>query len=127
MTSRAPHSFGLMQRLDGHPVRDEVQEVVEHLGHIFNMKRGYASFLPDLGLSISDNMWSSRPMVSLANHIREQIERFEPRLRDARVAPESIEDHLCPTFRVHGCIGTASVRLLLSLHTVYCSVHVMEE
>lgn len=124
---RAASYFGLLQRLDGRPVTDEVQEVVQHLQHLLNMKRDYASFLPELGLSISDAMWSARPMVSLARHIREQIDRFEPRLRDVRIEPESIDDHTCPSFRIHGTVGTARVRLLLSLHTVYCSVHVVEE
>jgi predicted component of type VI protein secretion system len=124
---RAASYFGLLQRIDGRPVADEVQEIVQHLQHLLNMKRDYASFLPDLGLSISDAMWSARPMVSLALHIRNQIERFEPRLHDVRIEPEAIDDHTCPSFRIYGKIGTASVRLLLSLHTVYCSVHVTEE
>jgi predicted component of type VI protein secretion system len=124
---RVASYFGLLQRIDGNPVKDEIDEVVQHLTHLLNMKRDYASFLPDLGLSISDAMWSARPMVSLAKHIRDQIERFEPRLSEVRIEPEAIDDHHCPTFRVHGKIGTASVRLLLSLHTVYCSVQVTEE
>jgi predicted component of type VI protein secretion system len=125
--ARAPHCYGLLQRLDGRPVSDEVQEVVWHLGHLLNMKREYASFLPELGLSISDAMWSTRPMITLAAHIREQIALFEPRLQNVRIEPDAIDDHLCPSFRVHGTIGATAVRLMLSLHTVYCSVQVMEE
>jgi predicted component of type VI protein secretion system len=124
---RAANHYGLLQRIDGRPVADEVQDVVEHLGHLLNVKRDYGSFVDGMGLSISDTMWSARPMVSLAGHIREQIERFEPRLRDVRIEPDAIDDHMCPSFRIYGTIGTASVRLSLSLHTVYCSVHVTQE
>jgi predicted component of type VI protein secretion system len=119
--------FGLLQRVDGHPSADLVQDVIQHLGNLLNVKRGYGSFRPDLGLSISDTMWSARPLAELATHIRTQIERFEPRLRNPRVEPGVIDDHLCPSFRVHGSIGNASVILVLSLHTVYCSVHVTQE
>jgi len=125
--ARAPHHFGLLQRVDGHPVRDEVQEIVQHLQHLLNMKREYGSFIPDIGLSISDTMWSARPMVALAAHLREQITQFEPRLKDVRIEPEPVDDHLCPSFRIHGQVGDSSVRMLLSMHTVYCHVEVTEE
>jgi predicted component of type VI protein secretion system len=125
--ARAAAHYGLLQRIDGKPVADEVQCVVEHLGHLFNVKREYGSVLPELGLDISDAMWSARPMVSLANHVREQILKFEPRLREPQIEPDAIDDHLCPSFRIYGKIGSASVRLTLSLHTVYCSVQVTQE
>lgn len=125
--ARAASQYGFLQRLDARPVRDEVEDVVAHLGLLLNVKRDYGSFLPQLGLSISDAMWSARPMASLAAHIREQIETFEPRLRDLKIEPEVTDDHLCPLFRVHGRIGTARVTLLLSLHTVHCTVHVTTE
>jgi predicted component of type VI protein secretion system len=125
--ARAPGHFGLLHRIDGRPVTDEVEEVVQHLGHLLNLKRGYGSFMTDIGLSISDAMWSARPMLTLAQHIREQIAQFEPRLADVQIEPASIDDHYCPCFRVYGTIGSARVRLLLSLHTVYCTVQVQED
>jgi predicted component of type VI protein secretion system len=124
---RAPNHFGLLQRLDGHVVAGEVEDVVEHLGHLLNCKRDYSSFISGLGLSISDQMWSARPMNSLAVHIREQIARFEPRLSDVRIEPDSVDDPFCPSFRIYGTIGRSAVRLSLSLHTVYCKVVVSTE
>jgi hypothetical protein len=124
---RAAYQFGLLSRIDARPAADEVQDVVDHLGHLLNMKKDYGSFVAGLGLAISDAMWSARPMVSLAAHIREQIEKFEPRLRDPRIEPEAIDDHFCPSFRIYGKIGQSSVRLTLSLHTVYCSVQVTQD
>jgi type VI secretion system protein len=124
---RAPHHFGLLQRVDGRPVRDEVQEIVQHLTHVFNMKREYGSFLPDLGLAISDTMWSARPMVALAAHLREQIVRFEPRLKQVSVEPAPSEDQLCPCFRIRGQVGDSAVRMFLSMHTVYCHVEIKED
>lgn len=120
-------NFGLLQRVDGRPVADVVEDVVQHLGHLLNVKQKYGSFLPTLGLAISDLMWSKRPMLDLAAHIREQIVLYEPRLRNPRVTPGQADEQLCPTFRILGRIGDSDVRLLLSLHTVYCSVHVTQE
>ena len=125
--ARAPHHFGLLQRVDGHPVRDEVQEIIQHLQHLLNMKREYGSFVPDIGLSINDLMWNARPMVALAAHLREQITQFEPRLKDPRVEPQPIDDHMCPSFRIYGRVGDSSVRMHLSMHTVYCHVEVTED
>ena len=125
--ARAPHHFGLLQRVDGRPVKDEVTEIVQHLQHLLNMRREYGSFIPEMGLSITDTMWSARPMVALAGHLRDQFERYEPRLKDVRIEPEPIDDHLCPHFRIYGQIGDASVRMLLSMHTVYCHVEVIED
>ena len=125
--ARTPHHFGLLQRIDGHPVRDEVQEIIEHLTHLFNTRRGYGSFLPDLGLSISDVMWGARPAVALAAHVREQITRFEPRLARVAVEPLPTDDHLCPCFRILGQIGGSTVRMRLSMHTIYCHAEVKED
>jgi predicted component of type VI protein secretion system len=125
--SRAPRHFGLLQRVDGRPVKDEVSEIIQHLQHLLNIRRGYGSFMPDIGLSITDDMWSARPMVELAGHLREQIARFEPRLEDVRIEPEPLDDHLCPAFRIHCRLGDRSLGMLLSMHTVYCHVEVTEE
>jgi predicted component of type VI protein secretion system len=126
--ARAPHHYGLLQRIDRHPVRDEVQEIISHLTNLFNMKREYCSpFVPDLGLSISDAMWNARPLLALAAHVREQIARYEPRLKHASVETAPSDDHLCPCFRIHGQVGTSSVRLFLSMHTVYCHVEISED
>jgi predicted component of type VI protein secretion system len=125
--ARAPSHFGLLQRVDGHPVRDELQEIMQHLTHLFNSKRGYGSFLPDLGLAVSDIMWTARPMVALAAHVREQIARFEPRLKNAAVEPAPSDDHLCPCFWIQGDVSGSAVRLLLSMHTIYCHAEVKED
>lgn len=125
--ARAPHHFGLLQRVGGQPVRDELEEIMQHLVQLFNTRRGYGSFLPDFGLSISDIMWSARPMVALAAHVREQIARFEPRLKNAAVEAAPSEDHLCPCFWIHGRVGDSVVRLLLSMHTIYCHAEVKED
>jgi predicted component of type VI protein secretion system len=125
--ARANGLYGLLQRVDGHPAVDMVQDVVQHLEHLLNMKREYGSFIPGLGLSISDTMWSSRPMHDLAVHIREQILQFEPRLRNPTIEPAPFDEHHCPAFTVQGQIGTSTVRLALSLHTVYCSVQVTQD
>jgi predicted component of type VI protein secretion system len=125
--ARANALYGLLQRVDRKPAADVVQDVVQHLQHLLNMKRDYGSFLPGLGLSISDTMWSARPMRDLANHIREQIETFEPRLHDPTIEPAPFDEHHCPAFTVQGRIGSSIVRLTLSLHTVYCSVQVTQD
>lgn len=125
--SRAPRHYGLLQRVDGRPMKDEVSEIIQHLQHLLNIRRGYGSFMPDIGLSITDDMWSARPMVQLASHVREQIARFEPRLEDVRIEPAPLDDHLCPSFRIHCQLGDSSLCMLLSMHTVYCHVEVIEE
>jgi predicted component of type VI protein secretion system len=91
MAGRAPHHFGLLQRVDGRPVKDELSEIIQHLQHLFNMRRGYGSFMAEIGLSITDDMWSARPMVALAGHLHEQIALFEPRLQDVRIEPEPVD------------------------------------
>jgi predicted component of type VI protein secretion system len=125
--ARPANRASLFQRIEGRNTGDQVQQVVEHLQNLLNSKQQYASFREDFGLSISDAMWNARPMQSLAAHIRDQILAFEPRLRDVEIEPDSFDEHMCPSFRIYGTIGTSSVRLILSLHTVYCSVHVTEE
>jgi predicted component of type VI protein secretion system len=125
--ARMPHHFGLLQRVDGHPVRDELDDIMQHLTHLFNSRRGYGSFLPDLGLSISDIMWTARPMQAMAAHVRDQIVRFEPRLKGVGVEPAPTDDHLCPCFWIHGQVGRSIVRLRLSMHTIYCHAEVKED
>jgi predicted component of type VI protein secretion system len=125
--ARANALCGLLQRVDGKPVADLVQDVLQHLDNLLNMKRDYGSFVPGLGLSISDTMWSVRPMRDLADHIRGQIEAFEPRMRNPTVEPAPFDEDNSPVFRVRGRIGTSTVQLTLSLHTVYCSVHVTQD
>jgi predicted component of type VI protein secretion system len=125
---RAPtRAFGLLGRVEGKPSVNMIDDVVDNLTRLLNAKQGYASFRQELGLGISDLLWAQRPMIQLAAHIREQIVQFEPRLRHPHIEPEPVEDHFCPSFRIHGLIGAAEVRMVLSLHTVYCSVHVTRE
>jgi hypothetical protein len=118
------YAFGLLERIDGHPVDGELEDVIGHLEHLLNTKKDYGSFLDGFGLEITDWMWAANPMVALGDHLGEVIKRFEPRVKELRIEPLDKDEERCPVFRLHGVVGAIAVRLRIWLHTPHCTVRV---
>jgi type VI secretion system protein len=69
------------------PSDRQARSVVDHLGYLFNTRRGSLAHLPDYGLPDVAEVYRDMPdsVEPLQNAIREVVERFEPRLRRVRV------------------------------------------
>jgi type VI secretion system protein len=71
------------------PAERRARSVVDHLGYLFNTRRGSLPHVPEYGLPDVAEVYRDMPdsVEPLQNAIREVIERFEPRLRRVRVEP----------------------------------------
>ncbi|MBS0558685.1 MAG: type VI secretion system baseplate subunit TssE [Proteobacteria bacterium] len=69
-----------------------LDDVLSHLEELFNVRQGSAPIRPDYGMVDINDMIHRFPdaIDALCDEIRDQIENFEPRLRD--VAVRSIPD-----------------------------------
>lgn len=118
------YAFGLLQRVDGHPLQSDLEDVINHLEHLLNTKKDYGSFLDGYGLEITDWMWAADPLVALGEHLCEVIARYEPRVHAPRIEPLEKDEERCPVFRLHGQVGEHIVTFRILLHTPHCSVRV---
>jgi type VI secretion system protein len=71
------------------PAELQARSVVDHLGYLFNTRRGSLPHLPEYGLPDVAEVYRDMPdsVEPLQNAIREVVERYEPRLRRVRVEP----------------------------------------
>jgi type VI secretion system protein len=77
------------------PAERRVRSVVDHLGYLFNTRRGSLPHLPDYGLPDVAEVYRDMPDSAepLRAAIREVVERYEPRLRRVRVEAARTDPH----------------------------------
>ena len=60
---------------------DNVQDIVENLRSVLTTKRECGHFLPEFGLTETGYRTGEEMVVSLSQELRENIKRFEPRIK----------------------------------------------
>ena len=60
---------------------DNIQDIVENLRAVLTTKRGCGHFLPEFGLTETGFRTSEEMVVSLSQELRENIKRYEPRVK----------------------------------------------
>ncbi|EFI34727.1 GPW/gp25 family protein [Desulfonatronospira thiodismutans ASO3-1] len=78
---------------------EELQDILQNLNSILNTKKHYGAPLGDLGMD-DMNYHSSRGLLAskMAEQIKENVERYEPRLRIVSVEPTESENPLHLSF-----------------------------
>ena len=60
---------------------DNIQDIVENLRAVLTTKRGCGHFLPEFDLTETGYRTGEEMVVSLSKELRENIKRFEPRVK----------------------------------------------
>lgn len=68
--------------------RDNIEDIVENLRAVLTTKRGCGHFLPDFGLTETGYRTSEEMVVELSRELRENIKRFEPRVKITEIDDE---------------------------------------
>lgn len=60
---------------------DDIKSIVDNINNILTTRRGYGFFLQDFGMSDHHHLSSGNDIAAaIINEIKENIERFEPRV-----------------------------------------------
>jgi predicted component of type VI protein secretion system len=116
----------------------EVLAVTRNLTAVLNSRKGTGSVVADFGLGdyeglrAPDGTWephlATQDILSvLVPEIGAQVARYEPRIKDPRVAVLGRDEHLRAIFAVTGVISGRRVRFRLALHSVFRDVRVEVE
>ena len=94
--------------------------IVDNLNNILNTKRGYGSFRKDFGIR-DLNEYSNRAAIAHAvvAEVRENILRFEPRVKIVDVVLENDDNPLHLSFRIECTISAAAQAYRLIFDTIF--------
>lgn len=80
---------------------DEINSIIENINNILTTQRGYGFFLPDFGMSDYHHLSAYIDIVKLTiNEIKENIERFEPRVEVINVIDIKNNRLFCLSFTI---------------------------
>lgn len=102
---------------------DERSHVIAHLAAVFNAKRGYSSFLPDLGL---DTYQGRNALQKLEKDLEHDVARYEPRLVDPSLRTLGRDGERILHFELTGHVAGRPIRLRLRFNILMGSVELSE-
>lgn len=78
---------------DEHPAYRRLRSIVDNLSRLFNTRRGSIAHLPDYGLPDISQVYRDLPysIDGLREAIKQVVEKYEPRLRRARVEQQQAQ------------------------------------
>lgn len=115
---------GFLERLQepvGKP--DERAAVVANMRAVLNSKRGYGSFLPDLGL---DTYQGRNSLRRLEEDIAHDVLHYEPRIAGPRVRVLGRDPQHMLNFELKGQVLGKAITLRLRFHIMLGNVEVRE-
>ncbi|MEW5804192.1 MAG: type VI secretion system baseplate subunit TssE [bacterium] len=98
---------------------EELLAIVENLNNILNIKKNYGSFLTDLGIR-DMNEYTSRDRITKAvmEEVKQNIERFEPRVRIIGIQEEQGDNPFMMSFSIECMIRQNSKSLNMIFNSV---------
>ena len=104
---------------------DPARQVIEHLNHVLNTRRGFGWFRPDFGMNDPDaHATRTKIAEAVMRDVRENIERHEPRVRIREIVTEPVENPLRLAFTVRCTVLDDARALHLEFDTVFKSFSV---
>ena len=103
-------------------VEDRIRSVIANIRRITNSREGSAPAQPDYGMPPPSEIVHAFPhaIERLQRHLRTQIERYEPRLKDLEVLHLEVENEPVKMFfQVSGRIPTESGGTWLTLRLTF--------
>jgi type VI secretion system protein len=106
---------------------DRVESVIENLNEVLNTRQGYGWFRPDFGMGDAS---AATTRVKIAEEfmrdVRENIERYEPRVRLKDIVSVAVDDPLRLAFTLRCTLLGDARALHLEFDTVLKSVSIGE-
>ena len=101
--------------------------IVENLNNILNTKKGYGSFINDFGMK-DMNEYCSRDDIGRAvmQEVKENIERFEPRLKLINITMEENDNPFRISFKIESSIRKSKKSLRMEFDSVFNDFHVAD-
>ena len=105
----------------------DLQDIVENLNNVLNTKKDYGSVLKDFGIR-DMNEYSSREHIAIAviREVKENIERYEPRVQLVRIIRMEDENPLRLSFRIECRLRETSQSLHMVFDSIYNSIHLAQ-
>jgi len=103
----------------------DLLSIVENLNNILNTKKGYGSFLAEFGIR-DMNEYTSRDDIihAVMNEVKENIERYEPRVRVMDIVIEQDDNPFALSFKVACMVRESSKSLKMVFDSVFNNFHI---
>jgi type VI secretion system protein len=103
----------------------DIESIIDNLNNVLNSKKGFSSPLSDFGIR-DMNEYSSRDIIAKAiiAEVRENIEKYEPRVEVTRIVVEDNKDILKLSFKIECRIKENAKSLRMVFDSVFNNVHI---
>lgn len=106
----------------------ELKDIIDNLSFVLNTRKGYGSFLKDLGIR-DLNEYSSRQQIAkvIMEEVRVNIQQFEPRVRLKSIVQVEDSNPLQLSFRIECELRHNSQALHMVFDSMYSNVRLGEK
>lgn len=119
--------MALLKKFTAHAeIKDEsqdLQDIVDNLNNVLNTKKDYGSALKDFGIR-DMNEYSSREHIAVAviREVKENIEKYEPRVQLVRIIRMDDDNPLRLSFRIDCRLRETAQALHMVFDSIYNSI-----
>ncbi|MBW2173057.1 MAG: type VI secretion system baseplate subunit TssE [Deltaproteobacteria bacterium] len=94
--------------------------IVENLNNVLNTKKGFGSFLDDLGIR-DLNEYRSRDDIAavVIEEVKKNIEQFEPRVELVDISPQRTDNPFVLSFKIECIVRTNAASLNMVFDTLF--------
>jgi type VI secretion system lysozyme-like protein len=101
----------------------DLAAIVDNLNHVLNTKKGFGSWLKDFGIGDYNEYRARQKVVeTIVREIKENIERYEPRVRLEDISEVKSDSALRLRFQVKCALLNHTKPLYIILDSVYNKV-----
>jgi type VI secretion system protein len=94
--------------------------IVENLNNILNTKKGFGSFLDDLGIRDLNEYRSQDDIASVViEEVKKNIEQYEPRVELVDISPQQTDSPFVLSFKIECIVRTNAASLHMVFDTLF--------
>ncbi len=109
-------------------IQREIENILDNLNNVLNTKKGYGYFLKDFGIKDLNQYTTKDHIVSaVMEEIRNNIEKFEPRLELNRIILLENKDVFCISFRIECTLKNSKHALEIEFDSVYKDFSIVQD